>query len=125
MANIPLCWPLMRKIFSLGAFGDRSSRNGASGTNLQSGSKGIYGPSTKNQSGRRRLDSVSEADIGFSESQERITWPQTRQELELTPVEKNIAFKASVTSGHSQGSKEDWTSKEEIIKTIHVSQYSA
>lgn len=79
VANIPLCWPLLRCVFRVGTFADKNSRCG--GTTMPSGH-----PSQRNLRNRysigmkntlplgtgQRLPSIDETMVGFSESEERI-----------------------------------------------------
>lgn len=75
-----------------------------------------------------RLPSSAESNVGFSESEERITgtWtPQGEGHLELNPMEKKIGFKTSVAVGSDgEEGKDEWSSKEAITKTVQISQYS-
>lgn len=128
VANIPLCWPLIRRLFAVGAFGGskRSRSNDQSGSHLQSSSKRIYTRNTRRSV--TRLPSSAESNVGFSESEERITgtWtPQGEGHLELNPMEKKIGFKTSVAVGSDgEEGKDEWSSKEAITKTVQISQYS-
>ncbi|KAH8815546.1 hypothetical protein F5884DRAFT_181938 [Xylogone sp. PMI_703] len=138
VANIPLCWPLVRRIFSLGSFADskRSRSNENSNYHLQSSSK-LYGISTLRQRGAERLSSNTGTNVGLSESEERITgsgWApdgNNSDQLELTPAAKTAAFKSNIVGGGSKGADtvdEGWDNslgKEAIIKTVQVSQYTS
>ncbi|KAH8803245.1 hypothetical protein F5884DRAFT_682416 [Xylogone sp. PMI_703] len=74
VGNIPLCWPLLRRIFALGTFRDskRSRSNTNSNYNNQPrSSAGLYGLTTSRQR-RDRLSLASESRSGPGESEERI-----------------------------------------------------
>jgi hypothetical protein len=76
-----------------------------------------------------RLSSQAESNIGFGESEERITgtWtPQPHGHLELNPMEKKTRFKTSVAAGGNdvEEGRDEWSSKEAITKTVQISQYS-
>ncbi|KAH9209079.1 hypothetical protein DL95DRAFT_344790 [Leptodontidium sp. 2 PMI_412] len=128
VANIPLCWPLIRRIFALDTFGGskRSRSNDQSRSHLQSSSKRIYARNTRRSV--TRLHSRTESNVGFGESEERIarTWtPQPEGHLELNPMEKKTGFKTSVVAGSDvEEGKDEWTSQETITKTVQISQYS-
>ncbi|RFU24462.1 hypothetical protein B7463_g11881, partial [Scytalidium lignicola] len=136
VANIPLCWPLARRIFALGSFGDsKRSHSNSQNYNLQSSSK-LYGITSLRQRGAERLTSTNDTNAGLNESEERITgsgWTQdgnNSDQLELTPANKRGVFKSAVVAGAPDGKSGDevWDNSlgnEAIIKTVQVSQYTS
>ena len=126
VSNIPLCWPLVRRIFSLDAFGHstKSSEN-TSASHVQSNSTTVYFRGSRK---RERLPSDTGSGVGYSESEERITgtWSPQPQEghLELHPLEDKTGFKTQIAVGKDlRQRREDWESKETIIKTVQISQH--
>jgi hypothetical protein len=76
----------------------------------------------------KRLPSNTESGVGFNESEERITgtWSPNNPEgqLELNPLEDRTGFKTKVAVGKDlRDGREDWESKETIVKTVQISQY--
>jgi hypothetical protein len=147
VSNILLCWPLIRRVFNVGAFA--KSSGGGNGTNMSgtgrtSGRPGlVYGNGTtasKNvkQSGRVRLPSdggsheVNEND--FNSSEERIVgqgaWYNGSDEesgknyMELRPVVKGAGFKNEITSGEAtEEHREEDKTNATITKTVQVTQH--
>jgi hypothetical protein len=130
VSNIPLCWPLIRRIFALDEFGGskRSRSNKISESSQGSSSKRIYSKNAR-QSRVERLHSGTESNVGFNESEERITgaWDsQSEGQWELNPMSKVTGYKTSVAGGKELGeSRDNWSGKENIVKTVQVSQYSS
>jgi hypothetical protein len=132
VSNIPLCWPLIQRIFGIDAWGNskRSRSNEHSNSNIQSSSKRFYVRSTM-RSGGERLPSNLGSEERITGSEERIigTWtPETDGQLELKPVDHRTGFKTSVAVGNEVKERnENWkgTGKETIVKTVQVSQHSS
>ncbi|KAI9737644.1 MAG: hypothetical protein M1818_005648 [Claussenomyces sp. TS43310] len=86
VANIPLCWPLVRYLFNMGSF--ISSSRGGGGNSGNSANMSHHKPiymRNKRMPGAERLPNM---DFGMSESEERIagTYWKPEDQLELRPV---------------------------------------
>jgi hypothetical protein len=137
VANIPLCWPLLRRIFRVGTFADKNTYGGdtPSGYPSQRNASNTYGNGTKNtlRSGLgQRLPSTDETMVGFSESEERINrgenWPISKDHIALSPIDKKIGHKTVVQVG-KDGDVSDQeydanTHDVGITKTVQVTQYT-
>ncbi|RFU30236.1 hypothetical protein B7463_g6079, partial [Scytalidium lignicola] len=126
VANIPLCWPLLRRVFALGTFGGskRSRSNTNSNFNQPRSSAGLYGMATSRQR-RDRLSLDSESRVGLGESEERIagSWkkPGAHDQMEL--ADKRPHFEVIIGQGSDKDlddRNDDWhgIGKESIVKAV-------
>jgi hypothetical protein len=152
VANIPLCWPLLRRVFRLGTFGGKNSNsplgyNGAHsraqlGHTYGKGGTGLGG-SRHDGRGVQRLHSGDETMIGFSESEERINkpeWSVGNTNIKLSPLDGKVGYHSEV---HAVSRDYDGTDVEDgverpsrdgrnrhhdadagITKTVQVTQYT-
>lgn len=137
VANIPLCWPLLRRLFRVGTFIDKHSYGGNTPIGYPSqrntGNGYINGPKHNLRSGLgQRLPSSDETMVGFSESEERINrsenWPITKDHISLSPMDKNIGHQTVVQVGKDGDvSDQEYEANKQdvgITKTVQVTQYS-
>lgn len=126
VANIPLCWPLLRRVFKVGTFNDK--RSGATNPSHPPHPQRHIGNSygTRAVIGQR-LPSDDEMMAGFSESEERINrednWPIGKESFVLGPVDGKTGLKTLVRTGKdAEGS--DQECEDGITKTVQVTQYT-
>lgn len=132
VANIPLCWPLLRRMFNLSSF-NASSKRTRDGSNLES--------QTRFQSiAARSANRPKREWYERSESEERIagagagagSWgshgASNDGTLELEPVEIRDRYKANVTA-LPEGDDSSWDtrrsddkSQANIVKTVQIHQ---
>ncbi|KAL8663811.1 MAG: hypothetical protein Q9168_008030 [Polycauliona sp. 1 TL-2023] len=138
VANIPHLWPLLSKIFSLGAFNSLRRTGGGSSGNGNSSGKGFYTkPSTNGHKGSRARPYDQHGYIQ-SESEERIagagvgagpgagtTWPLPDDNdgatLELGPMDTKPMGYAATAAGGDEKKDEH---RNGIVKTVQIRQYS-
>jgi hypothetical protein len=131
VANIPLCWPLIRYVFSLDEWASkRSRRTGNSESNLSYFSRRFYSRGGNSTHGRaaERLHSEQGSTVGINGLEEQTTtsWEdQSRGELRLDPLSKVTRYKTNITGGNGEEDSKDSRGDEgTIVKTFQVSQYS-
>jgi hypothetical protein len=135
VANIPLCWPLLRRIFRVGTFADKNSGNSPSGYPSQRHTGNAYGNGSKNtlrSALGQRLPSTDEAMVGFSESEERINrsqnWPIAKDHIALSPMGNKVGHQTVVQVGKDgEGSDQEYEANTHdigITKTVQVTQYT-
>lgn len=133
VANIPLCWPLLRRVFRLSTFNDKRSGGTPSGYPSQRPLGNGY--ATKNSMIRsgtgQRLPSNDETMVGFSESEERINrgenWPAGKEHILLSPMEGKTSYNTSVQVGKDNESSDheyEANTHDGITKTVQVTQYT-
>jgi hypothetical protein len=135
VANIPLCWPLLRYIFNLNAFGG-SAPPGNSFSKLSPPRKASPKDTYVRQRGRvgysgDGLPSTSrDLDIGFDQDEfsggreTRWTPEMDKDSLGLIPAGRRTQWHSQVKAGE-KGSCELQRETKAILKTTEVSQYTS
>ncbi|KAJ9632398.1 hypothetical protein H2203_000803 [Taxawa tesnikishii (nom. ined.)] len=123
VANVPACWPLLRKLFGLNTWSHQAF--GTSGNNDLTQLRRLH-PVYGNSS-RRDPTSNNDTTLGPSESEERLAKSAVEDDtLKLTPQGYNTVQSSSVNaqdSGFMAGLKNDCIMKTvEVTKTVEISQ---
>ncbi|KAL8645779.1 MAG: hypothetical protein Q9226_007145 [Calogaya cf. arnoldii] len=138
VANLPHLWPLLSKIFALGAFNSRRRTADDSSRDAKSSGKGFYPKgSGTHKSGRGARPYDHQHGYVQSESEERIasagavpgggaTWPLPDSKdgastLELGPMDHKPMGYAATAAGGKEKTDELSTG---IVKTVQIRQYS-
>lgn len=133
VANIPLCWPLVRKIFHLDDWATKHSRR-TDDSNPNSNSKYFSrrargDDSAQGRSHRLHSGLGSEVEITGHAGQRSTSWDesQSREDLQLDPMSKVMHCKTHVIGGREleDGTGGQQVERDNIVKTVHVSQYSS
>lgn len=138
VANIPLCWPLLRRVFRVGTFADKHSGYGGTMPSAHPSQRHIgngYGMGAKStlRSGTgQRLPSSDETMVGFSDSEERINrrenWPCSKDHITLNPMDQKTGHQTAVEVGKDgdESGQEYLTNTPDmgITKTVQVIQYT-
>lgn len=132
VANIPLCWPLLRRVFKVGTFNDKRSgvTNNGYPSHPQRHAHGAK--NTLRSVVGQRLPNDDESIVGFSESEERINggdnWPIGKESFVLSPMDGKNGLKTSVHAGKDRdGSDQEYEASTHdvgITKTVQVTQYT-
>ncbi|KAI4257433.1 MAG: hypothetical protein L6R42_005668 [Xanthoria sp. 1 TBL-2021] len=135
VANVPHLWPLLSRIFALGAFNSLRRTTGNSSGNNNSSGKGFYPKGSGNHKGSRARPYDQHGYI-LSESEERIasagagpgaetTWPLSDSKngatLELGSMGSKPMGYAATAAG---GDEKDNEHRNGIMKTVQIQQYS-
>jgi hypothetical protein len=135
VANIPLCWPLIRWLFSLDTFNGHSRSGQTPGKyGHASSSKNLYARKNTLRSGAGRLSSLDDTHIGFSESEERINkrertgWTSDQAQMELSPMDGKTGYRARIdaskdNNGSDSDTGRDAINEHAITKTVQVTQH--
>lgn len=138
VANIPLCWPLLRRVFSVGTFADKRSGYGgaipsAHPSQRYIGNQYRMGANSTLRSGAgQRSPGNDETMVGFSESEEQINrvdnWPSSKDQIALSAMDQKIGHQTAVKAGKDgDGSDQEYeamTLDIGITKTVQVTQYT-
>jgi hypothetical protein len=133
VANIPLCWHLLRFLFNLNAFGGSSQRGntfGKSDSPRKASTKDVYGRNYTRYGTDQLPSTAQDSDIEFEEGEfasgRESGWaPEIDPiHLELTPAELRTEWRAKVKAGR-RGSSEEPRENKAILKTVEVSQYTS
>lgn len=136
VANVPHLWPLLSRIFALGAFNSLRRTTGNSSGNGGSSGKGFYGKGISSHRNNRPKPYDQHGYIR-SESEERIAnkgagagaWPLPESKdgpaLEMGPLDhKGMGYSATAAGGEhglSNGKQEEQGG---IVRTVQIRQYS-
>ncbi|KAL8691656.1 MAG: hypothetical protein Q9224_004124 [Gallowayella concinna] len=136
VANVPHLWPLLSRIFALGAFNSLRRTSGNSSGNGASSGKGFYGKGSSTHRSNRPRPYDQHGYIR-SESEERIanrgagtgTWPlsesKTEATIEMGPLDnKGTGYMATAAGGENGLSKAKQEEQVGIVKTVQIRQYS-
>ncbi|KAL8989206.1 MAG: hypothetical protein Q9169_008408 [Polycauliona sp. 2 TL-2023] len=136
VANVPHLWPLLSKIFSLGAFNSLRRTGGGSSGNGNSSGKGFYPKASANTHKGSRARPYDQHGYIRSESEEQIanagagpggetTWPLSDSKdgaaLELGPLDgRPMGYNVSAATGDEKRDENG----SGIVKTVQIRQYS-
>ncbi|KAL8676887.1 MAG: hypothetical protein Q9186_006641 [Xanthomendoza sp. 1 TL-2023] len=136
VANVPHLWPLLSRIFALGAFNSLRRTSGNSSGNGASSGKGFYGKGSSTHRSNRPRPYDQHGYIR-SESEERIanrgagtgTWPlsesKTEATIEMGPLDnKGTGYMATAAGGENGLTKAKQEEQVGIVKTVQIRQYS-
>lgn len=121
VANIPLCWPLLRRVFKVGTFNDKRSVETNHGCSSHPQRHIGNGYSRRIGIGQR-LPSDDETGVGFSESEEGLNtqknWIVGKETIVLGPVgiKKTRLNKPEGAGKYVEGSIQE--SEDGIAKTV-------
>ncbi|KAL8786501.1 MAG: hypothetical protein Q9213_002728 [Squamulea squamosa] len=135
VANVPHLWPLLSRIFALGAFNSLRRTTGNSSGNGDSSGKGFYGKGSSTQKSSRTRPYDQHGYIR-SESEERIasagagpgagrTWPLPDSKdgaaLEMGPLDnRSMGYTATAAGGNEKANEH----RDGIVRTVQIRQYS-
>ncbi|KAL8725972.1 MAG: hypothetical protein Q9166_007005 [cf. Caloplaca sp. 2 TL-2023] len=137
VANVPHLWPLLSRIFALGAFNSLRRTAGNSSGNGGSSGNGVYGKVSSTQRSSRPRPYDQHGYIR-SESEERIanagagagSWPLQPDSkdgvaLEMGPLDnKSMGYTATAAGGELGVGNEKGQGQGGIVKTVQIRQYS-
>ncbi|KAL8921506.1 MAG: hypothetical protein Q9208_005660 [Pyrenodesmia sp. 3 TL-2023] len=141
IANVPHLWPLLSRVFALGAFHSRriTGNSGSGVANSDSNNNNRWNKASAQRSSRRLGRSETQDGYLRTESEERIvrggakqgTWPlpttpaTDERGLEMGPVEgKGLGYTATAAAGEALDEKKE-PNGGGIVRTVQIRQYSS
>ncbi|KAI4201514.1 MAG: hypothetical protein LQ346_002150 [Caloplaca aetnensis] len=150
VANVPHLWPLLSRIFALGAFNslrrttgnsNSGAPNSGSNANANNNSTNRWNKASAQRSSRRLGRSETQDGYLRTESEERIvragakqggTWPlpttpaSDERTLEMGPVEgKGLGYTATAAAGQGLDAEKAPNAGGGIVRTVQIRQYSS